>query len=283
MKIDELCKEIVRKPDHIEWPEQLDLIGLIKEAADTFMKEQTIVRTTGDMLFVGDVHGDLDAMVSAFMLADEAGSKIVFLGDVVDRGSRQVRTINLLLARKLLHPETVFFVRGNHEFKEVNTRWGFADAVMEHYSETVYWLYNTCFTALPLAVLLNEKVLGLHGGLGEHTPTLQSIDNIERTSLPHLDDRTGMLWNDPAEKGNGFTANNKRGLFFTFCRDVFDEFMEKNDLALLVRAHEELADGHKYFFDNQLISVFSSADHYKKVKPKAVLVKADGGHEILSL
>ncbi len=92
-----------------------------------------------------------------------------------------------------------------------------------------------------------------------------------------------MLWNDPSEKGKGYTANNKRGLFFTFGRDVFDEFMEKNDLDLLVRAHEELADGHEYFFDKRLISVFSSADHYKKVKPKAVLVKADGGHEILSL
>jgi diadenosine tetraphosphatase ApaH/serine/threonine PP2A family protein phosphatase len=247
------------------------------------MKKKNIQGLSGNVLFVGDIHGDLDATISAFNLADDRGSKIVFLGDVIDRGSRQLECANLLLSNALLHPDKVHYIRANHEFTGVNSMFGFIDAVLKKYDKITYLQYNSWFATLPLAALLNGRTFAIHGGVCSRVPTLKSLESIDRTSLRYMDERMGILWNDPSESGEGFMANNQRGVFFTFGRDVFDEFMDRNNLELMIRAHEPWPDGHKYFFDKRLISVFSSADHYKDVKPKAILVEADGSHEVLSL
>ena len=77
--------------------------------------------------------------------------------------------------------------------------------------------------------------------------------------------------------------NNTRGIFYTFGQDVFDRFMEKNNLDLFIRGHTKQTAGYRYFFDKRLISIFSSGDHYKDTVPSAVLVQDDGGHEIIKL
>ena len=281
MSYRELCKRIIDDPCDLDRLGTDRLIPFLKGAADVFMREPNIIRLEGDVLYVGDIHGDIRSMTRAFALQKDA--PMVFLGDVVDRGSSQMECVNLLLAHKLLDPEKVFYIRGNHEFKERNFRWGFTDAVMEHYPETVYWLYNACFVTLPLASLQNGNILGIHGGISRHVPTLKAIEDIERTSFASSDERISMLWNDPSEETNGYDTNFKRGVYFTFGRDIFDEFMRRNSLDLMVRAHQVWPDGYEYFFDRRLISVFSSNDHDKGVKPKAVLVRPDLSHEILTL
>ena len=39
----------------------------------------------------------------------------VFNGDIVDRGSKSLETITLLICLKVLYPEKVYIIRGNHE------------------------------------------------------------------------------------------------------------------------------------------------------------------------
>lgn len=283
MNVEEISEKVIEKPASLDWLSQDNLIRLIKAAADRTMKKKNILGLSGSALFVGDIHGDLDATISVFNLADERDSKIVFLGDVIDRGSKQLECVNLLLANTLLHPDKVHYIRANHEFTGVNSMFGFIDAVLRRYDKITYLQYNSWFATLPLAALLNGKTFAIHGGVCRRVPSLKSLASIDRTSLSYMDERMGILWNDPAETGDGYMANNQRGIFFTFGRDVFDEFMDRNNLELMIRAHEPWPDGYKYFFDKRLISVFSSADYYKDVKPKAVLVEADGSHEILPL
>jgi len=283
MNVREICERVIGAPNELDWLSQDYLIHALKGITDEHMKLGNIVRIEGDTLYIGDIHGDIDSMLSAFGIVDEAKVNIAFMGDVVDRGSHNLECVNLLLARCFLEPERVFYIRGNHEFKEINTNWGFADAVMERYSSTVYWLYNAWFSTLPLAVLLNDKILALHGGIGKQTPTLKSIENLDRTQLPAKDDITALLWNDPSETAKGFEPNTTRGIFYNFGRDIFDDFMAQNNLDLMVRAHEKQPDGVKYYFDKRLISVFSSADHYKDTVPKAVLINEDGGQEEFTL
>lgn len=45
----------------------------------------------------------------------------VFNGDFVDRGAQQVEVVALLFSLKVCFPDRVFLLRGNHEFRDMNT------------------------------------------------------------------------------------------------------------------------------------------------------------------
>ncbi len=75
----------------------------------------------GQRLFaVGDIHGRLDlvqsliARLDAFDGAREAGARLIFLGDYIDRGPAIRDVVDRLVALRAERPETVFLM-GNHE------------------------------------------------------------------------------------------------------------------------------------------------------------------------
>ena len=82
-----------------------------------------------------------------------------------------------LFALKVLSPSRVFLVRGNHEFQDVSE--GMDDGASGHGSfrqavqrrlpaewQSVYTAVFQAFEMLPLAAMLENKILVLHGGLG---------------------------------------------------------------------------------------------------------------------
>ena len=49
--------------------------------------------------------------------------------------------------------------------------------------------------------------------------------------------------------------------------------MEQHDLDMLIRSHEVYDDGYKWFFDDRLLSIFSSkTGTYSNVDPYYVLI-----------
>lgn len=69
------------------------------------------------------------------------------------------------------------------------------------------------------------------------------------------------MWNDPKTELNGFSDSFRGPGIFFFGYDVFENFMEVNDLKYLIRAHECFPEGFKWFFNKRLLSIFSSADY----------------------
>ena len=65
--------------------------------------------------FIGDIHGDLDAVDRVFSLLGSPDTVLVFLGDIVDRGPASSECLERILRAKAERPDHVFLLMGNHE------------------------------------------------------------------------------------------------------------------------------------------------------------------------
>ena len=162
----------------------------------------------------------------------------LFLGDYVDRGKQSLETICLLLAYKIRYPENFYLLRGNHEDEKINRVYGFYDECKRRFNARLWRIFTDCFNCLPVAALIDEKILCMHGGLSPEMENLNQIDEIQRpTGIPDSGILCDLLWSDPDGTIQGW-AQNARGISFTFGADAVAEFLEKNDLDLICRGHQ---------------------------------------------
>lgn len=131
--------------------------------------------------------------------------------------------------------------------------------------------FELIFRWLPLGILIGDKILCVHGGIGE-LETLAEIESIERPCDVICDTQHEMnaqqrkivdiLWSDPAEKDSetGFRPN-KRGVSCVFGSDVVRTFCKVNDIDLIIRGHQVVKDGYEYFAGGHLITVFSATNY----------------------
>lgn len=118
------------------------LINLCSEAENIFAKENNILELEGDFIIVGDIHGSLHDLLRILKFIQYQKSKVLFLGDYVDRGEFSLECITLLFALKLSEPEKYFLIRGNHEFEATCSQYGFKDEILNYnYSKKVESLH----------------------------------------------------------------------------------------------------------------------------------------------
>nr|XP_023659030.1 serine/threonine-protein phosphatase with EF-hands 2-like [Paramormyrops kingsleyae] len=106
----------------------------------------------------------------------------VFNGDFVDRGKDSVEILLILFAFLLVYPSDVHLNRGNHEDHIVNLRYGFTKEVLGKYrvhGRRILKLLQMIFRWLPLATVIDHKVLILHGGISD-TTDLSLIAKMDR-------------------------------------------------------------------------------------------------------
>ncbi|CAI7818739.1 unnamed protein product [Closterium sp. NIES-53] len=139
----------------------------------------------------GDLHGQFGDLMRLF---DEYGSPstagdiayidYLFLGDYVDRGQHSLETIILLLALKIEFPRNVHLIRGNHEAADINALFGFRMECIERMGEEGgIWAWhriNQLFNWLPLAALIEHKILCMHGGIGRSIQHVSQIEELKR-------------------------------------------------------------------------------------------------------
>jgi len=229
----------------------------------------------GKVIVFGDVHGQYYDLLHALSLSGlpSENNILVFNGDLVDRGSWSVEVIVLLLCMKVAFPKFIHIARGNHEAKSMNKVYGFEGEVRAKYNETCFDLFLEIFCYLPLAHVIGEKVFVCHGGLfAEDGIKLEDIRKINRVrEPPENGPMCDLLWSDPVEGANGRHPS-KRGVGVGFGPDVTKNFLEQNNLELVVRSHEVRHEGYSLEHDNKLITIFSAPNYCDREGNKAAFI-----------
>uniref|UniRef100_A0A7R9TVH2 Serine/threonine-protein phosphatase T n=1 Tax=Prasinoderma coloniale TaxID=156133 RepID=A0A7R9TVH2_9VIRI len=223
----------------------------------------------------GDVHGQYYDLLNIWELngLPSVENPYLFNGDFVDRGSFSCECVIALLAWKCAHPTAMYLTRGNHETKNMNRIYGFDGEARHKYGDQVADLFARVFQYLPLAAVLQEKVMVVHGGLfSRDGVTLDDIRAVDRVGEPTDEGiMCEALWSDP-QAGHG-RAPSKRGVGVAFGQDVTDEFLSNNNLSLLVRSHEVKDEGYEVAHGGKCVTVFSAPNYCDSMGNKGAFIR----------
>lgn len=288
------------------------IIQLCNDAENVIRNQPIVLRLDSPAKIFGDIHGQYSDLMRFLDLwnapydtykgtdGDIDLFDYIFLGDFVDRGSHSLETICLLLALKIKYPDSIHLIRGNHEDRQVNSNFGFAEECEIRLDEnpldpdSVFNRINDLFDYLPLAAVIDEKILCLHGGIGG---TLKRVEQIEKLKRPlevihevQTDTEkliVDILWSDPTENDSelGIQQNwardpNGLGNIVKFGPDIVHEFLKANDLVKIIRAHECVMDGMERFAGGELITVFSATDYCGRHKNAGAVLYLKKNFEI---
>lgn len=135
----------------------------------------------------------------------------------------------------------------------------------------IYKCFNDVFNCLPIAALIENKIFCCHGGL---SPNLRSLEQLKRISRPmDVDDKglvCDLLWSDPSPQPGW--GPNDRGVSYTFGADVLNQFLQKHELDLVVRAHQVVEDGYEFFGKRQLVTIFSAPNYCQEFDNAAAIM-----------
>jgi protein phosphatase len=216
-----------------------NLLFLFDETIKSLQKDKYLLHLSSDVFVVGDIHGSLDDLLRIFEKHSyPPASRYLFLGDYVDRGSHSLEVIILLFSLKVIFPDCIYLLRGNHEVENISRGYGFYDDVISSYSDFVFDCFQRVFNELSLCALISDKIFCVHGGI---CPNLLISDLQERKKS--LDDLSlSLLWSDPRKQEQFFSPSN-RGIGFYFNSKALDNFLSVNSLSFLIRAHETCQEG----------------------------------------
>jgi len=221
----------------------------------------------GEALIIGDLHGDLESLFqilkeSNFLqkMKQNTDAVLIFLGDYGDRGEYSKEVYYTALKLKLLFPEQVILMRGNHEGPEdlmasphdlpLEFRMKFGEKWEEAYSKI-----RELFACLYNAVLVKQRYLMVHGGLPSQAKSIEDLA-YAHTLHPKQSFLEDMLWSDPNEIIKG-TRISPRGAGKLFGEDVTNQVLKRFGTRILIRGHEPCEEGFRINHKGKVLTLFS--------------------------
>lgn len=284
------------------------VFDLISRTIKIVEEQPIVLRLEAPIKIFGDIHGQYQDLMRFFDLynspiegvgGDIEGTDYLFLGDYVDRGTHSLETMCLLMALKIKYPNQIHLLRGNHEDRWINSAFGFQQECVTRLNEdpdnpVIFNAFNDLFDRLPLAAVINDTVLCIHGGIGSSITSLSDIEKIKRPlevihEVTNIDQQlvVDVLWSDPTDSDSetGIQPNTTRdptgvGNIVKFGPDRVSEFLKNNNLGLIIRAHECVMDGFERFSGGQLITIFSATDYCGKHKNAGAILYLTNKFEI---
>lgn len=180
------------------------------------------------------------------------------------RGDYSVECMIYLLCMKVLAPDHVFLLRGNHETRELQKEFTFCKELQARFgpsADYAFKMFNAVFDVMPLAAIVDEQIFCSHGGIPSTSTSLEQLALIPPLLKdPNLvTNACELLWNDPitdreykellANKPelavvnnvrlpDGFLYNIKRNSGCLFNETAVERFLSASGLSHIIRAHE---------------------------------------------
>eukprot|EP00331_Platyophrya_macrostoma_P028560 CAMPEP_0176445764 /NCGR_PEP_ID=MMETSP0127-20121128/23914_1 /TAXON_ID=938130 /ORGANISM="Platyophrya macrostoma, Strain WH" /LENGTH=480 /DNA_ID=CAMNT_0017831649 /DNA_START=37 /DNA_END=1479 /DNA_ORIENTATION=- len=259
-----------------------DVIWILLKVLEIFKSLPNFVTVTipddEEITVCGDTHGQFYDLLNIFDINGHVApnNRYLFNGDFVDRGSYSLENVVTLLALKVLYPEAIYLSRGNHEGLSMNRVYGFEGEVKKKYDEGVFDLFSEVFNALPTGHIINRKVFVTHGGLySKDNVTIEDLQKPSRFGeIPESGLICESLWADPQPmKGR---SPSKRGVGLSFGPDVTENFLQTNNLKLVVRSHEVKDEGYVVEHDGKCITIFSAPNYCDSIGNKGAFIRFRG-------
>ncbi|TGO56813.1 hypothetical protein BOTNAR_0215g00080 [Botryotinia narcissicola] len=268
---------------------------ILEEGTKVLKQEPNLLEMDAPITVCGDVHGQYYDLMKLFEVGgDPADTRYLFLGDYVDRGYFSIECVLYLWSLKIWYPNSLWLLRGNHECRHLTDYFTFKLECKHKYSERIYEACMDSFCALPLAAVMNKQFLCIHGGL---SPELHTLDDLKSdvTNLSWQIDRfreppthglmCDILWADPLEEfgqektSEFFIHNHVRGCSYFFSYPAACNFLEKNNLLSIIRAHEAQDAGYRMYRKTRttgfpsVMTIFSAPNYLDVYNNKAAVLK----------
>ncbi|EST10164.1 Phosphoesterase domain protein [Kalmanozyma brasiliensis GHG001] len=260
---------------------------ILTRATEILRQEPNLLEVDAPITVCGDIHGQYYDLMKLFEVGgNPADTRYLFLGDYVDRGYFSIECVLYLWALKIWYPDTLFLLRGNHECRHLTDYFTFKLECKHKYSEEIYDLCMESFCTLPLAAVMNKQFLCIHGGLSPELQTLDDLRSIDRFREPPTHGlMCDILWADPledfgSEKTNeSFIHNHVRGCSYFFTYTAACQFLERNQLLSIIRAHEAQDAGYRMYRKTKttgfpsVMTIFSAPNYLDVYNNKAAVLK----------
>ena len=264
----------ISKTEHVHLDEKK--LFLICDEIIKILHDSPMLLTLEAPIYVcGDLHGQFKDLMQFLEDWNPPQTKYLFLGDYVDRGPHSVETITKLFCLKILYPNNIYLLRGNHETAEISNIYGFSDECEACYSKDLWIKFNEAFNYLPIAAIISSRIFCVHGGLSKDLKSLKDISDLRPPlEVPEQGLIQDLLWADPSPDLDGFTPS-ERGTSFYFGANVAEQFLQKEDFDLICRAHQVVPDGFEFPFypDRSVVTVFSASNYCDEFMNKAAMLK----------
>ena len=266
-----------------------EILNLISEVKPILEKDQSLIRIRSPCKIFGNIYGIYDDLMRFFesygnpsddnQMGDINVMQYIFLGDFCDRGYHSLEVIFLLFALKIKYPQFIYLIRGHHEDKNINIKYGLGEECMERLSDdireekSIFANINKVFDLLPFGVLVDNNILMIHGGIGSSINTLDDIENIKRPisveqnvvnkeQLKIID----LLWSEYSDDIDNIDINierdkYKKGFIVKYGKERLNKFLDDNKINLLITSHQFVQGGFCTFNNDKILIVFSATNY----------------------
>ena len=173
----------------------------------------------------------------------------------------------------------ITLLRGNHESSDQNRIDGFYEECKRRYNVRIWRSFINLFNHLPFAALIDEKIFYVHSGLSPDLKSFQDILDISRPiAIPECGFIFNLLNSSPDKNVLDYDEDEKGMLLFG--EKIVLDFMQKNNLDLIVRGNQYVYNGYEFFAQNKLVTIFSAPHFKSKDKNSACILIIDENLQI---